>query len=39
MIWTILEWINTPDGWAITYKNGGFFIEPIDHLPPGARLK
>ena len=39
MIWTVLEWINYPDGWAITYRDGGFYIEPIDDLPPGARLK
>ena len=40
MIWTMLEWLNHPEGWAITYKgNGEFVIEPIENLPKSARLK
>jgi len=35
----MLEWLNYPEGWAITYRNGEFYIEPIDNLPPTAKLK
>ena len=40
MIWTVLEWINYPDGWAITYKDGGFYIEPVQSvIDMGGRIK
>lgn len=40
MIWQFLDWLTSPDDYAVTVKNGEFYIEPIADLTArGVRIR
>lgn len=40
MIWDMLLWLNAPEDYGVTFRNGEFWIEPLDSLAErGIRVR